>query len=187
MKHLFSLFAAACCALAMTATTYNGTLKVTINGTGTEQDSVAIAIDQNEDGTYKLSLDNFCMENGGNVIGVGNIVIESVAGVQLKDYTFITCNDSITITEGNLPDVNPWLGPMLGEVPLQMTAAFTATELVVSINIDMTSTLGQFINVAFVDPADAASAGKKGDVNGDGQVTIADANSVIGIILNGEQ
>jgi len=38
-----------------------------------------------------------------------------------------------------------------------------------------------------VDPADAASAGKKGDVNGDGQVTIADANSVIGIILNGEQ
>ena len=74
------------------------------------------------------------------------------------------------------------MGPELGEVPLDLTARFTDTALSANIDIDL-ALLGQIIGVQLFGVA-PAEAGIEGDVNHDGEVNIADVNSVVSIILN---
>lgn len=179
MKKAFALLAAACCALALSATTYNCHVKVVVNGVVSEQDEVPVVV-TGSNGTYDLSLNNFCLTTEGITLPVGNIAVSGVEGVDEYGYTTIKFDQPINITPGNDPNYNEsdWVGPMLGDVPINLTARFINTALDANIDIEL-ALLGQTIGVSLFGIAPAI----QGDVNEDGEVTISDVNSVIDIIL----
>jgi len=176
MKKVFALLAAISCVMAMSAKTYTCHLKVTVNDMPTEQDEVLVEVNKS-DNTYDLSLKNFCLVAGENVIPVGNIAVSGVEGVDQYGYTTIKLNAPVEITAGDDPAyAGMWLGPNLGEVPLDLTARFTDTAMDASIDIEMP---GLAIGVSIFGIAPTL----KGDVNDDNLVNIGDINTIIGIIL----
>jgi len=180
MKKFFTLFAAAIFSIAAIANDYTGKLTVSINGLATTQDAV-INVVQNADSTYKLSINNFTLDNDGSKIGVGNIVLDNMKGYSINGVTTIVADQTITISEGDDSSIDTWIGPLLGEVPIVMAAQFDNTNLKVDIDIDMRAVLHQFINVKFNTREEGT--GIKGDVNADGSVNASDVTAVYNIIL----
>lgn len=180
MKKIIAMLAAVSCSLALSATSYMCHLKVVINDVATEQDQVQVDVTK-ENGTYNLSLKNFCLVADGVTLPVGNISVEGVEGVNEYGYTTITFNAPINITAGDDPNYGEgdWTGPLLGEVPIDLTARFIGTALDANIDIDMVAMLGQVIKVSIFGVAPVL----KGDVNNDNEVNIADVNAVIDVIL----
>ena len=171
------MMAALCCAMSLSATIYTCHLKVNVNGYVTEQDGVQVVVNNNN-GTYDLSLNNFVLASGDQSLPVGNIAVSGVEGVDQYGYTTLTYNESVLITEGDDPQYDYWMGTMLGEVPLNLTARFIDTAL--SANIDIVMGADMIIGVDIFGIAPEL----KGDVNKDGEVTVADVNAVIKEILN---
>ena len=125
-------------------------LVVTIDGTSTPPQSTTISLTETGNGEYTLSLKNFKLGSGDEAVPVGSIILEGVRGeTNTGGITAITFNDNITIQAGDEAGVDGWLGPNLGLVPIDMAGEFTSGKLSCTINIDMTSTLGQVIKVEF--------------------------------------
>lgn len=180
MKKLFVIFAAACCAMAIHATTYTGHIKVSVDGNSAEQDQVKVEVAQ-QNGVYSLSLKNFCLTAEESTLPVGNIEVTGIEGTDEYGYTTILFNGPITITPGDdsAYSQDEWIGPMLGEVPIDLAARFTDTALSATIDINL-QILGQIIGVNLFGVAPAL----EGDVNHDGEVNVSDVNKVIDIILS---
>lgn len=123
------------------AEVYNGDLVVTVAGIKMPEQNTDVAVVNNQDGTINFVLDNFVLEGFG---GVGNIHVNGLAKDANGKFSF---KGIVTITEGNKDGVEDWMGPGLGNVPLDMEGSVTASSLTVSINIDMTSSLGDLGNV----------------------------------------
>ena len=148
MKKIFTLFSAMLMSIASFATTYNGTLTVTVNGEVSEQPT-SVSIDE-VNGNYKLSINNFMLVSGETILPVGNIVIDHVPGAVNGGLTTLCTNQEIQIPAGNVEGVaeDEWLGPLLGNVPVEMNARFTAEYVVTDIHINMVE-LDQVIDVKF--------------------------------------
>ena len=149
MKKIFTLFSAMLMSIASFATTYNGTLTVTVNGEVSEQPT-SVSIDE-ANGSYKLSINNFMLVSGETILPVGNIVIDHVPGAVNGGLTTLCTNQEIQIPAGNVEGIaeEEWLGPLLGNVPVEMNARFTGEGYVVTdIHINMVE-LGQVIDVKF--------------------------------------
>ena len=149
MKKIFTLFSAMLMSIASFATTYNGTLTVTVNGEVSEQPT-SVSIDE-VNGNYKLSINNFMLVAGETNLPVGNIVIDHVPGAVNGGLTTLCTNQEIQIPAGNVEGIaeKDWLGPLLGNVPVEMNARFTGEGYVVTdIHINMVE-LGQVIDVKF--------------------------------------
>lgn len=129
------------------ARSYEDDLVVTINGMSTQQ-RATINVDEKIDGTYTLSLNNFMLANEEDVISVGNIVLHNIATENVDGVQNFATKQDIVITEGSI-EAEEWLGPMLGDVPVDMTGKMTEYKLYCNIDIDMTAMLGQTINVKF--------------------------------------
>ena len=147
MKKFLLTMAVALTALFATAQTktYTDNLVVTIDGESTEPQETTISVAENADGTYCLSLNNFVL---GGEIKVGNIVVDYIQATEengIKSFATVQ-NINITAGEGNADD---WLGPMLGEVPVDIKGKMTDEKLYCTIDIDMSATLGQVIYVTF--------------------------------------
>ena len=158
---------------------YSGKITVTINDNPVTQDAT-IAINQNENGTYVLNIKNFSMSDGNTTIDVGNIVVDNLKGYLINGETTVVADQIINIQDGDDPNVPMWYGPFLEDVPIVMAGQFDDTDAKIDIDIDMTATLEQFINVKFATPG---LEGLYGDVNGDGNVTAADVTCVYNILL----
>lgn len=153
MKKLLTFISLALCSLTTFANDYTDKLTVTVNGESMEQQAT-ITITQQSDGKYTFSLNNFCLESvddDGTVsrMGVGNIVLADREGTTQDGITSISYDDIITITEGDDPSIDFWMGPMIGAVPINMVARFNDTQLYCEIYIDLMSLLGQKIEVVF--------------------------------------
>jgi hypothetical protein len=153
--------------MAMSATSYMCHLKVTVNDVVSEQDQVLVEVNKNNGG-YDLSLKNFCLESDGNKLPVGNIAVSGVQGVNEYGYTTITINEPVIITAGDDPSYTEadWLGPMLGEVPIDLTSRFTDSALSANIDIEMP---GMMIGVSIF----GVTPVLQGDVNHDNAVNIS--------------
>jgi len=126
--------------------TYTEPLYVSINGETTDPQDVTVLVQTRDDGKINFVLKNFILGSGEGAMPVGNI---SVPGLELTDGTF-SANETVTIEPGDLEGVGEdgWFGPILGEVPLDLKGKFVGDDHIrVSIDIDMTETLGQVINV----------------------------------------
>lgn len=148
MKRLFTLFVGAMTALCSMATDYTDSLEVIVNGVSAVQ-KATISVTQQTDGKYTLSLNNFVLQGVDQTLGVGNIVLTDIEGVEENGVTTIKINKSIEITEGNDPSVAFWMGPMIGLVHINTVAEIRGDKLYVVIDIDLMSTLGQIIKVVF--------------------------------------
>ncbi len=148
MKKISTLLAIAILALQGQAKVYNGQLTVNVNGSQTEQ-AQPITIEESN-GSYTLSINNFCLASGSDKIGIGNIVVSGLSNNGTATVKEVAANQKISITAGDDSSISAWMGPLLGEVPIDMKASFSDDRLYTTINIDMTSSLQQMIKVTFI-------------------------------------
>ena len=130
------------------ARNYEEDLVVTINGTSSAPQRTTINVDEKVDGTYTLSLNNFMLSDSESLIPVGNIVLHNIVTENKNGVHSFSVKQDIIITDGSI-EADFWMGPMLGEVPVDLTGKMTEYKLYCNIDIDMTATLGQTINVKF--------------------------------------
>lgn len=185
MKKTLTMLAVVLCTLAVSAANYTGKLTVQINEFVNTQEDVEVTVNANDDGTYRLTIKNFILMNGEDLTPVGNIDIDSVPAINACGFTALGMSKGIYIAEGDLEGEDFWLGPILGEVPIVMTALYNDTEMRVHIDIDMVS-LGQVIKVDFETAGvdQPATGGVKGDMNDDTIIDIDDVNAIINVILH---
>lgn len=147
MKKFLLTIAVALTALFATAQTksYTDNLIVEINGEGSEPQETTINVTKNNDGTYCLSLNKFVL---GGMIQVGNIVVDNIEVTNEDGINKFATVQNILIAPGD-EKVDLWIGPMLGEVPVDLKGKMTDDRLYCTIDIDFTSTLGQKIHVTF--------------------------------------
>ena len=117
---------------------YTDKLVVTINGESSPEQTTKIAVDTPKDGIMNITLPNFCLSAGEDKLYVGTI----------KLYSTFTTNQTIQIEAGDIPIEDMWLGPMLGDVPLQMVGKISDDKFYTTIDIEMVL-LGQTIHVVF--------------------------------------
>ena len=150
-KVLLTMFMAVTTLVAMAQTTnYTDNLVVTINGISNEPQKTDITVEQNNDGTYTLSLNKFILISGEDIMPVGNIVLKNIVVTEENGIKSFAVERNIIITAGD-ENEGDWLGPMLGEVPVSLTGKMDAEKLYCTIDIDMSAMLGQVINVVFGD------------------------------------
>ena len=153
-KVLLSFFMAITTVVAMAQTTnYTDNLVVTIDGESTEPQETTIVVEQNADGTYQLSLNNFIL---GGMIQVGNIVVNNIAVTENNNIKSFEVSQNIYITAGD-GNAEDWIGPGLDAVPVNLTGKMDAANLYCAIDIDMSEMLGQTINVVFGEEAKVTS------------------------------
>ena len=150
MKKFLLTIAVAMTTLFATAQTktYTDNLTVSVNGETSAPQQTTINVKSNSDGTYTLSLNNFMLVDTESTIPVGNIVIHNIAAEEADGVNNFAVNQNINIVEGDVV-ADYWMGPMLGEVPVDMTGKMTDYKLYCNIDIDMSALLGQKINVKF--------------------------------------
>ena len=127
---------------------YTDALVVTINGLSSAPQQTTINVDEKVDGTYTLSLNNFMLYDNGDAMPIGNIVLHNITATETDGISNFAIEKNINIVEGDT-EADYWMGPMLGVVPVNLTGKMTEYKLYCNIDIDMTSTLEQIINVKF--------------------------------------
>lgn len=148
MKKLFTLCLVVMTMLPAFAKDYTDQLEVIVNGQSAVQEAT-ISVTKQDDGKYTLSLNNFMLQADEGPMGIGNIVLTDIEGVEADGKTTIKINKDIVIQEGSDPSVPFWMGPMLGPVPINTVAELRGDKLYVVIDIDMMSSLQQIIKVVF--------------------------------------
>lgn len=145
----FCLSLCALCGMAQTQTNYSEKLVVTIDGNSTDSIPAAITVVDNGDGTCDFSLKNFMLVAGESSMPIGNVDLKGVKIEKVDGVSNISTNQNIVIQPGEDSNYgeDEWIGPALGEVPIVLTGKLTATALYVNIDIDMSETLEQVINV----------------------------------------
>ena len=118
-KTLLSLALALLSSLSMSANDYTETLVVTVNGTATRQ-TATISVDKNNDGTYNFNLKNFMLKMGKESMGIGNITLNNLKAAKSDKGEVVSTHQNITIKKGDDPNVDTWMGPMLGTIPLDL-------------------------------------------------------------------
>ena len=143
MKRFFTTLFIALGAYTTFAKTYTGKLVVYINGNIADNSTATINVDQQGDGTYKLSLANFSINLEGQKQGVGTINIPATPFTQ-GSTKLLQANTKVKIEEGNT--TGPWIGPVLGEVPINLLAQESGDKLHANIDINFN---GMTIKVVF--------------------------------------
>ncbi|MBR3883247.1 MAG: calycin-like domain-containing protein [Bacteroidaceae bacterium] len=147
-KFLLTVAMATCTLFAMAQKNYTDDLVVTIDGASSPVQSSIIEVVDNGDNTCTLTLKDFFLKSGGIEMPIGTIVLTNIP-VQAteKGYSTIETNQNIVIQQGSY--VHDWVGPMLGEIPVDLKGKMSAEKLYCTIDIDMSGSLGQIIEVVF--------------------------------------
>ena len=131
-----------------TVTPYSNDLSVTINGLCTQPQPTEIQLIDEKDGSTSLALNNFMLVSGEDAMPVGNIYLTNVQRSG-ENPMRLTTTQKIAIMPGDLPGIDFWLGPMLGDVPVELNAEVADGKMTATIDIDMQEALGQIIHVVF--------------------------------------
>lgn len=128
--------------------TYTEKLYTTTDGETGEPQTGTVVVETLNNGNINFTLKNFII-NG--VMPLGNIAIKDIEVAEDNTFTF---QGGITIEAGDDGNYSEeeWLGPMLammGEMPLTLSGKFVGDDVVVSIDMDLSETLGQIVNVHF--------------------------------------
>lgn len=148
-KFLLSLLVACTALTGMAQTTYEENLIVTVNGESSDEIPASINVTHEADGTVNFTLRNFVLITTDQQIAVGNITLTGVAVEDKGGYEAISTSQTIRIEPGDMEGVpeEVWMGPSLGDVPIVLNGKLTDTKLYANIDIDMSSSINQIINV----------------------------------------
>jgi hypothetical protein len=144
-------------------------LYVTVNGGKTGPYPATVYVTDNGDNTINFTLKNFVLENDGDVMPVGNINVTNIPTNDLGDgVTGFAANQIIEIEDGDDPSYPYWAGPMLGEIPLEMSGKYNAEHLYVVINIPLSDDMQVYVELGNADLTDVKSVKvtKKGQTTG---------------------
>lgn len=130
----------------VSSTTFEDVLMVTINGEHAAPQLAAIVKSGLENEPQMLSLKNFILHSEDTDMYIGNI---NLPNVTINEDGSFTTKQTITIEEGDLEGVDFWMGPMLGEIPVEMTGSVIGDKFETVIYIDMMASLSQIIEVRF--------------------------------------
>ncbi len=114
--------------------TYAGELEATISGSVITDESTVYVTSQ-IDGTYTLQLKNFVLTLEGESMYVGTINIEGIEGTAENGGISIASTQNITIENGDDETVT-WLGPLLQEVPVELSGTIGDGTLYVYLSIE---------------------------------------------------
>jgi hypothetical protein len=145
------------------STSYKDNLVVTINKNASAPQSSTVNLEQSlVDDSYNLSLKNFILGSGADIVPVGNINMKKVdVTTDANGLMHISTNQTIQIAAGdpgytmkvNGEDytfqTDDWMGPSLKDVPVVLTGIANATKMAIKIDIDMQASLKQIIGVTF--------------------------------------
>ena len=151
MKKFLLSMAVALTAMFATAQTktYTDELVVTINGIASDPMQTTINVEPKADGTYTLSLLNFIMVSGEDVIPVGNIVVPGISYQTADGIDNFASKQTVPLTAGDSEEASFWLADMLTEITIDLDGKMTDGSLYCTIDIDLTEALGQVIGVKF--------------------------------------
>ncbi len=123
---------------------YSDSLVVSVDGNSSPAQMTDIIIDYAADGTCTLSIKNFVMGSGDEAIEVGDIVVPGV--------TYTVGADSVRLSGSKRIVIDSEMGAMLGEIPVtltQVSSSLDKRKLTANIDIDMSESIGQIVNVQF--------------------------------------
>ena len=146
MKTIFTFLLAAMATLSAHATDYKEPIVVVVNGVSAEQTGTISVTETNEG--YDLTLKNFVLNSADGNMGVGNIEMKGIKAYEDGNATLLTTSQTITITEGDAPDVPFWMATMLPPVPVELRGKIEDGHLRCFIDIDLQATMQQTIQVA---------------------------------------
>lgn len=153
-----------------TSKKYDAGLTVTVDGDVNPEQKSSINIYEMSNNTYMMQLSNFVL---GETKPVGNIVLTGLKADESKVgmMNFVSIQ-TIQISEGTDEKyAGFWMGPSLGDVPVEFKGKKTDERFFCNIDINM----GQIINVVF---------GKDFTVVNDQQAVTADEAGTKDVILN---
>ena len=93
MKKFFMSIVLLTVSIVGMATDYKDLLTVSVNGVSSEQEAT-ISVEPTGGDKYTLSLKNFVMSQGGQKIGVGNIVLPDITGETVDGATLLATSQS---------------------------------------------------------------------------------------------
>ena len=143
MRKIFTLVFLAFAAIVARAADYTEPIVVTVNGVSSEQSST-ISVEQ-KGTTYDLTLKNFVLVSEDGPIGVGNVAITGIKPATVGGAIILQTSQTVTITPG---DNSSWIASALPPVPVNLVGKLENNHLRCHIDIDMTETLQQVIEVA---------------------------------------
>lgn len=170
----------------------DGQVSVTVNSEKNDPVPATVTLGTLRNGNLNFVLKNF--ELGG--MKVGNISLDNL---ELDSDGTFTYNGITRIGAGDMQNVlfEDWLGPQLGNIPLNLTGTLKPNALTVNITIDMRDTeLNQMIYVELTGDRIVTSAsieelvqvvlgtkaaGLMYDVTGDNKVTLKDITELVNI------
>ena len=147
MKRISTLILTAMATITAMATDYTDSLLVLVNGEGSKQ-LATIAVDE-RDGLYDLNLRNFILMNGDQPMYVGNVQLTGIKPVKKGDAVFLWASQDIAVTEGDAEGVPFWMGPMLGQLPVNLAAVIENGSMRALITLDLMTIMGQKVEVRF--------------------------------------
>ena len=125
---------------------YTDQLVVEMDGNVIGSQETTITVDNNN-GTYTLSLNRFALGEGDGAILVGDIVVPGITATESNGIKAFEVEQNITITASD--DSGDWIGPNLGELPVNLKGEMTDSKLYCSIDLDLSESLGMVIKVVF--------------------------------------
>ncbi len=168
-------------------------LYVTVNEEKSGPYAATVYVTENADNTINFTLKNFVLDTGDAVLPVGNIVVSDIPATKADGKTTFAANQYIEIEEGDDPSYDFWMGPMLGEIPLEMSGQYNDEHLYVTIDIPLSDDMQVYVELG-TDPTGvknvkvtkkAQTTGKIYDLNGrevkemqPGQIYIVDGVKV---------
>lgn len=88
------------------------------------------------------------LKAGEQPLGIGNITLNNLKAATSSKGDVVSTHRDITITKGDDPNVDTWMGPILGTIPLDLKLLVNDEKLYTLIDIDIP---GQSIHVTFGD------------------------------------
>ena len=123
---------------APTVIDYTNDLTVNVNGSVSAPQSTTIQLIKETDGSYSFALNDFCLGD----LAVGDIKLTQL---EVDGNHYSTTEQQVTITAN--PSHPAGIGPMLGLVPITLSADVVDGQMLAVIDINMMATLGQIIKV----------------------------------------
>ena len=117
--------------------TYTETLAIEVSGEDVEPVDASIIVTEYNDNTCDFTLPNFFITMSGQQVAVGTINLPNLSVKKEGEVNTIADKRDIQIVAGDTPDVPMWLGPQLGNIPLQIEGKMNETHMYCILNIDM--------------------------------------------------